>query len=148
VRERLFGPATAPDARITAKDKAARLGEPGRLHLHQAVGGFRARLGAATESALRAHFGERFAAAGAAALRDALAPYAPALRQARERHDAERARLQALALPLRTLAVAAHELLPQVADLGRAFGVDLSAPPSRVVVLPAPTARAEAPASA
>ncbi len=148
VRERLFGAATAPDARITAKDKAARLGEPGRLHLHQAVGGFRARLGAATESALRAHFGERFAAAGAAALRDALAPYAPALRQARERHDAERARLQALALPLRTLAVAAHELLPQVADLGRAFGVDLSAPPSRVVVLPAPTARAEAPASA
>lgn len=144
VRERTFGPAATPDARIPAAEKSARLGEAGRLHLHQCVAGFRAGLQAATAAALGRHFGERFAAAGAAALRDALAPYGPALRQERSQHEAGRSRLQALALPLRALAVAAHELLPQVAELGRAFGVDVAGAPPRPVLVPAPP-RAEAP---
>lgn len=144
VRERTFGPAAAPDARIPAAEKAARLGEQGRLHLHQCVARLRAGLQTATETALRQHFGERFATAGAAALRDALAPYGPALREERARHEAARARLQGLALPLRALAVAAHEVLPQVGELGRAFGVDVAGAPPRPVLVPTPP-RAEAP---
>lgn len=144
MRERTFGPSAAPDARIPAAEKSARLGEASRLHLHQCLAGFRAGLPAATDAALRRHFGERFATAGATALRDALATYGPALRQERAQHEADRARLQALALPVRALAVAAHELLPQIAEIGRAFGVDVAGAPARHVLVPAPP-RAEAP---
>jgi energy-coupling factor transporter ATP-binding protein EcfA2 len=131
VRERLLGPATAPDAKVTAKDKAARLGETGRLHLHQCVTRYRGELGPATTATLRRHFDARFVAAADAALRQALAAYGPALRAERDAAAAARERLQALAAPLRELAAAVHARLDGLHELGRAFAIDLAALPPR-----------------
>lgn len=139
VRERLFGPDAAPDAKVAAKDKGARLGEAGRLHLHQAVGAYRSNLAPATTAALGRHFGDRLAAAGAAMLRDVLAAYAPQLQRRRDETAAARAQRAALAAPLKQLAVAAHEALGALPELGREFAVDLAALPPRPAALrPAP----------
>lgn len=131
VRERLFGPADAPDAKVTAKEKAARLGESGRLHLHQCITRYRGELGPAATATLASHFNARFVAAVDAALRRALADYGPALRVEREAAAASRERLQALAAPLRGLAETVHERLDGLHELGRAFAIDLAALPPR-----------------
>jgi len=81
VRERLFGPASKPDTKIPGKDKADRLGEPGRLHLHQCVTRFRRELGPQTAAALLKFFGPDLRKAFETALRAQLSAYEPRLHQ-------------------------------------------------------------------
>ena len=140
VRERVFGPAAKPDAKIPAKDKAARLGEPGRMHLHQCVAQFRAALLPETVGLLRAFFGPRFLAAAVEALRAQLALYLPRLQQQETELGAERARLAALLDPLHQLAASAAELAPRLLQLGQSFDHDVAAQPAakQVVLEPQP----------
>jgi hypothetical protein len=138
VRERTFGTAAKPDVKIPGKEKAARLGEGGRLHLHQCVAQFRAALLPETVTLLREFFGARFHAIAAAKLREELAAYEPRLQQSQQELTEERARLLSLANPLRQLASAAKGLVPKLAELGKAFDHDLaeSAPLKDVVLAP------------
>jgi GTPase Era involved in 16S rRNA processing len=135
VRDRIFGPATKPDVKIPGKDKAARLGEPGRLYLHQCVTQFRGALLPETVGLLREHFGPKLLAVAVQQLRSQLEAHQPRLREKREELAAARQRLAALAQPVEHLATAAARLQPQLADLGRAFDHDLAQAPQKQVVL-------------
>ncbi|MGB3968110.1 MAG: dynamin family protein, partial [Planctomycetota bacterium] len=99
VRERVFGPAAKPDVKIQAKAKVQRLGEAGRLYLHQCVTQFRAQLLPETVAVLREHFGTRLVAATAEALRAQLAAHAPRLGDKRNEITALHERLLALSTP-------------------------------------------------
>lgn len=136
VRLRLFGPNEKPDVKIPGKDKAARLGEPGRLFLHQCVAQFRADLAPRTVAVLRERFGPTLRNAVVAALRDRLAGYEPRLLQRQRELEAERARLAAVAAPLQHLAGITQSLQPRLQELGREFDQDVAAaPPAQDVVL-------------
>jgi energy-coupling factor transporter ATP-binding protein EcfA2 len=137
VRTRVLGPADKPDVKIPAKDKATRLGEPGRLYLHQCVGQFRSTLLPETIGLLREHFGPRLVGAAAAALRDALAGYEPRLAAQHAELEAARGRLLAVATPLRALHAAAALLEPRLQELGAAFDQDVVRQPKAVVLTPA-----------
>lgn len=143
VRTRVLGPADKPDMKIPAKDKATRLGEAGRLYLHQCVGQFRGTLLPETIGLLREHFGPRLVAAAGAALREALASYEPRLAAQAAELATACARLRAVATPLRALQAAAARLGPRLHDLGAAFDLDVARPPKNVV-LPAPPRRSTA----
>lgn len=121
VRERLFGSRARPDVKIPAKDKAARLGEPGRLHLHQCVAQFRAALLPETVGVLRAYFGERFQAAAAAALRQQLTAYRPRVQQRADELTDLHQRLRAVATPLGALQTTVAALPPRLDELGQRF---------------------------
>lgn len=140
VRTRLFGPKEKPDAKIPGKEKAARLGEPGRLHLHQCVAQFRADLMPRTVAALRQWFGASFRAAAAARLHGQFAAYLPRLQKKQQELQAERARLSAVAVPLQKVAGRAAELQQRLLELGRAFDQEVAAPAPQhdVVLTPAP----------
>ncbi|MBL8729835.1 MAG: dynamin family protein [Planctomycetes bacterium] len=141
VRERVFGPAERPDAKIPAKDKAARLGEPGRLHLHQCVTQFRSDLAPQTVAQLRQFFGARWQEAAIARLKKELAAYAPRLQTRLQELSAERERLTALAEPLRQLAARAATAKQTLADLGRRFDLEaalLQPAPKDAVLAPLP----------
>ncbi len=146
VRLRLFGPAAAPDVKIPAKDKAARLGEPGRLFLHQCVAQFRGELVPDTAAALGQHFGARLLAAATAALREALDAYLPRLAQRQAELEAERARLRAVFLPMQQLAATAQDLAQKLHALRVQFAQearpDVAATPD-VVLRPLPRRTAE-----
>jgi energy-coupling factor transporter ATP-binding protein EcfA2 len=137
VRERLFGPTTKPDAKIPGKEKAARLGDPGRLHLHQCVAQFRAQLLPETVAALRDYFGARCSQAMVDALRARFASYAPRLRQRQDELRAEHAQLAAVLAPLTALAAAAAQRVPQLQELGKAFDHEVQQPVAgaKVVVI-------------
>ncbi|MFM1873069.1 MAG: hypothetical protein RL398_2491, partial [Planctomycetota bacterium] len=128
VRERLFGPESAPDVKIPGKEKAARLGEPGRLHLHQCITQFRGELVPQTAGKVAAHFGERFVAAAVAALRGELERYLPKVQDRERQLTAARDRLAAVAAPLRHVAATAVEVQRRLVDLGRQFEADAAAP--------------------
>lgn len=148
VRRRLFGPKDRPDHKIPGKEKAARLGEPGRLHLHQCVTQLRAVLVPAVVAALQQHFGERLRAATLAELQARLRAELPPLEQAEARLQRELDRLRALHGPLADLRTTADELRARLPALARTFGQELGAatadgreaiPGERTVVLdPAP----------
>ncbi|MBX3463063.1 MAG: dynamin family protein [Planctomycetes bacterium] len=127
VRERLFGPAPKPDAKIPGKEKAARLGEPGRLHLHQCVTQFRGELAPQTVAVLRQFFGDRWQAAALQALQRQLGAYGPKLQQRLAGLDAERQRLQAIEEPLRRLGERARTAQQTLADVGRRFDLEAAA---------------------
>lgn len=135
VRERVFGPTGKPDVKIPGKDKAARLGEPGRLYLHQCVTQFRAALMPETIGILRDYFGPRLLAVAVEALRTQLAAYQPRLAQKHAELVAARARLVALATPVRQLASATAALAPKLQALGAAFDHDLAKGSGKQVVL-------------
>jgi energy-coupling factor transporter ATP-binding protein EcfA2 len=135
VRERLFGPAARPDRKIPAKDKAARLGEPGRLHLHQCVTQFRGELGPQTVAVLRQFFGSRWQTATAQALQQQLAAYGPRLQQRLTQLDAERQRLADVAEPLQRLGERARLAQQALAELGRRFDLEAAAAPAPDPVL-------------
>jgi energy-coupling factor transporter ATP-binding protein EcfA2 len=127
VRERLFGPAGKPDTKIPGKDKASRLGEPGRLHLHQCVTQFRGELAPQTTAVLRQFLGARWQAAMAELLQGELAAYAPRLQQRRAQLSAERQRLAAVAQPLQHLGERARIAQQALADLGHRFDLEAAA---------------------
>ncbi|MBL8753446.1 MAG: dynamin family protein [Planctomycetes bacterium] len=135
VRERLFGPLQKPDVKIPGKEKAARLGEPGRLFLHQCVTAFRGQLLPETVAILRQHFGPRVCGLAAKSLQEQLQAHAPRLEQKRAELAAARTRLQALAAPLQKLAAATKGLVPKLAELGRAFDHEVAQLPGKQVVL-------------
>lgn len=121
VRERLFGPASKPDLKIPGKEKAARLGEPGRLFLHQCVAQFRAQLQPETTGVLREHFGAKFFAAATKALVAQLAAYQPRLLQKQQELAAVRNRLLTVADPIQALVDAAMARRPQLVELEKNF---------------------------
>ncbi len=140
VRERCFGALAKPDVKIPAKDKAARMGEPGRLFLHQCVAQFRSALLPETVGLLRQFFGPRFVTAATTALREQLATYEPRLQQRQAELIAARERIGRLLDPLQQLASSTGQLLPRLQELGRAFDHDVaaSAPGKQVVLAPQP----------
>lgn len=135
VRSRLFGPATAPDTKIPGKEKAARLGEPGRLFLHQCVAQFRSDLVPNTVATLCQHFGQHLFAATVAALRAALQAHLPRLQSHEARLRAEHTRLLAIATPLRHLAGQTSELRQKLHALGRQFDQEATTATTPDVVL-------------
>jgi hypothetical protein len=139
VRERVFGPATKPDVKIPGKDTAARLGEAGRLYLHQCVTQFRAALMPETVGLLRDWFGPRLLEVAVQSLRTQLTAHQPRLRQKQEELAKAQQRLQALAAPIRQLAAACASMVPRLQELGRAFDHDVAkAPLKQVVIAPQP----------
>lgn len=121
VRQRLFGARERPDRKIPGKEKAARLGETGRLYLHQCVAKFRNDLAPSTHAALRQHFVSALAAAGASKLTACLRTYLPALAQRSAAVEAARAALADVAAPLRDLARRAAACATQLRELGASF---------------------------
>ena len=139
VRQRLFGSKQKPDTKIAGKDKAARLGEPGRLFLHQCVTQFRADLAPKTVAASKQFFGQALRAAIVSELHKQLAAYEPRLQLKHEELSAERARLVAVTLPLQQLGTQARKLQQALGELGRRFDQEIaSAPPRDVVLQPQP----------
>lgn len=135
VRDRVFGPAGKPEVKIPGKDKAARLGEPGRLYLHQCVAQFRAALLPETVGLLREFFGPRLLTLAVETLRAQLVAYQPRLQHKHEELTQARQRLLALAAPLRQLGAATGTLVPKLQDLGKAFDHDIAKAPAKQVVL-------------
>ena len=125
VRDRLFGSATKPEAKIPAKDKASRLGEPGRLHLHKCVTQYRADLAPQTIAVLREFFGAKLTAATVHELHERLRAYAPRLLEERQRLLAERTKAAAVAMPLRHVDEAAARIRGKLAELGKQFELDV-----------------------
>jgi energy-coupling factor transporter ATP-binding protein EcfA2 len=142
VRTRLFGPSEKPDTKISGKDKAARLGEPGRLFLHQCVAQFRAELAPGTVRVLHDHFGKRLREAAVKSLREHLANYEPRLTEKQQQFEAERSRLASVAAPLQNLQNTTADLQQRLQELGRAFDQDIAtaeaAPTPDVVITPQP----------
>jgi hypothetical protein len=139
VRQRLFGSKQKPDSKIPGKDKAARLGEPGRLFLHQCVTQFRAELAPKTVAASKQFFGQALRAAIVSELHKQLAAYEPRLQQKHEELSAERARLVAVTLPLQLLGTQAQKLQQALGELGRQFDHEIAtAVPRDVVLQPQP----------
>jgi energy-coupling factor transporter ATP-binding protein EcfA2 len=127
VRLRLFGSKQKPDQKIPGRDKAARLGEAGRLHLHQRVTQFRAELAPATVSSVLQHLGVQLTKGTIDSLMQQLRAVEPRLAAAKAKLTADRARLQALLTPLQSLAAAATTLVPQLQALGKEFGAEIQA---------------------
>ncbi|MBL8724258.1 MAG: dynamin family protein [Planctomycetes bacterium] len=140
VRRRLFGPRERPDVKIPGKEKAARLGEPGRLFLHQCVAKFRNELAPATHGALRAHFGTALATAGAVRLQAALREYLPRLERRAAELAMAREALQSVLEPLRMLTQRAGQIEVALGALGVAFDQARDAVESVVVVPAVPAA--------
>ncbi|MEO6593622.1 MAG: dynamin family protein [Planctomycetota bacterium] len=138
VRERIFGPATKPDTKIPGREKAARLGEPGRLHLHQCVAQFRGELAPQTTAVLKDFFGARLRAAAQEAMRQKLAAYAPRLLSKQGELEAERTRLAAVAAPLRQLDEAAQRIQQQLGALGTQFDREMAISSPATATVPAP----------
>jgi hypothetical protein len=159
VRDRLFGPAERPDAKIQAKDKAARLGEPGRLHLHQCVMRFRGELAPQTVKALRRFFGSDLRNATVELVQRELEAYGPRLQQRHEVLQAQRTRLLAVTEPMERLGVVADAIQTKLQALGKEFhqefadavadGQPQPAPAQDPVLMPMPRREREeqAPAS-
>ena len=139
LRAQLLGPASKPDRRIPGREKAARLGEAGRLHLHQCVAQFRADLTPRTCEVLRRHFGEAMLGATTARIRETLLAYGPRLQAHRHELTAERAALAALHEPLQRVAASSTELQQKLLALRHQFDRDTEE--KRVVLEPqrAPT---------
>ncbi len=136
VRRRLFGPRECPDIKIPAKEKAARLGEAGRLHLHQCLTQLRASLVPAAVTALQQHYGTALQQATIAALQEALRAELAPIEAAVVRVGRELERLRALQRPLDELQRVVTERRRGLTGLARAFGADLATPPTeREVVL-------------
>lgn len=135
VRDRLFGPAAKPDVKIPGKEKAARLGEPGRLHLHQCVAQFRGELSPQTTGTLHAFFGEQLQTAAAQALQQVLRDYLPRIASHLVKVHAERQRLLALATPLRHLRDTTGELSQRLTALGTQFDKEFVPMPEKPIVL-------------
>lgn len=127
VRQRLFGDKQHPNVKIQAKDKAAKLGEPGRLHLHQQITAFRAELMPAAVRTLMQHYGDKLQQATVQALQQALQRQAPALDTALQTLARELATLQALLQPLQQLQVIATDLPPKLHALAVQFGAQILA---------------------
>jgi len=143
VRHRLFGDKDKPDVKVQARDKAARMGEPGRLYLHQQVVQFRAELAPASCAALQQHFGAGLLAATTAALRQALTAQQPRLASKAAELQQELDRLQAVLEPLARLQAAITTVPPKTAALASQFGAQLAAADRTGPVLqpqPRPTA--------
>lgn len=144
VRERLFGPASKPDTKIPGKDKADRLGEPGRLHLHQCVTRFRRELGPQTAAALLKFFGPDLRKAFETALRAQLSAYEPRLHQEQQGLEVQRQSLLEITTPLRHLAASSEDLRQTLTDLGKRFDREVQlepakqTPPKEVVLEPQP----------
>ena len=143
IRDRLFGPSKQPDTKLPARDKAARLGDPGRLHLHQCVARFRAALLPQTVDTLQQFFGANLYTAASQQLRAQLAAYGPQLQQRAAKLEAERKQLLALATPLRKLNSDAQETLPKLTALATQFVREATITPAAkdVVIDPQPTPR-------
>ena len=147
VRERLFGAPDKPDVKIPGKEKASRLGEPGRLHLHQCVAQFRAQLLPETIAVLREHFGPRCMLAAVEALHGALQAYLPRVLQRQQELQAARAHLTAISEPLRALAASASRKVPELAELGKAFDQDVASSKEVVLQPAAPRGREARPST-
>ncbi len=131
VRERVFGPGDHPERKVPAKEKAARLGEPGRLFLHQKVGEFRTALAPATAASLQQHFGERLRQLTVERLLAALRAQEPGLQAEAERLARELARLRAALQPLDLLQQLCTAAEPRLQQLGQTYGAPL--PPDEPV---------------
>lgn len=127
VRQRLFGSKDKPNVKIQARDKASRLGEAGRLFLHQQVTAFRADLMPATVRSLLQHYGERLQAATIEALQRALQQKAPALQQQEQTLTRDLAGLRALLEPFEQLLQQAEQVPPKLHALATQFGAQLLA---------------------
>ncbi|MBK8101290.1 MAG: dynamin family protein [Planctomycetes bacterium] len=139
VRHRLFGDKPRPDQKIPGKEKAARLGEPGRLFLHQQITAFRGELAPATIAAVRHHLGEALMKAMAEALQKQLRTAEPRLQQARVELESEIARLQAVLQPVQALATTAGDLQGKLSALATRFGSEFRpAPATGPVLTPQP----------
>ncbi|MCA8948066.1 MAG: dynamin family protein [Planctomycetes bacterium] len=121
VREQLFGGKQKPDRKIPGKEKAARLGEPGRLYLHKCVAQFRTDLTPRTVAVLRDYFGPSFQQAAVEGLRAGLLAYRPRVERRLQELEAERVRLEALCTPLVKVATSAAELHQKLDALGKQF---------------------------
>lgn len=149
VRLRLFGPAACPDTKLSAKDKQARLGEPGRLFLHQCVAQFRAGLVPGTTGVLREWYGAQLRDQTVARLRGLLQARLPAWRQREQQLAGELQALQAVLQPLRNLADCQQAQAAALAALGERFASESAAaaevgasaaagePVEKLVLLPA-----------
>ncbi len=127
IRQDLFGTAGGPesgknaDRKIPGKEKASRLGEPGRLHLHKCVAQFRTDLTPRTVAVLVGYFGRKFEGAVIERLHSGLEEYRPRIDAATKRLQDERSALIELATPLGTLSKHATELDQRLTALGTQF---------------------------
>ena len=127
VRNTMFGSAEQPERKIPGREKASRLGEAGRLHLHQCVAQFRSDLTPRTVAVLREYFGVSFEKAAAGVIRDKLTSYAPQLAAHQRELETERATLAALYEPLQRVATSASDLKQKLVALRHQFDRDGSA---------------------
>jgi hypothetical protein len=145
VRQRLLGDPARPDTKVPGRDKAARLGEPGRLHLHQCVTQFRSRLAPATVQSLRQHLGDKLRAATTAALRKRLGALLPQLQQRAETVVQERSRLVAVLTPLQGLQGLVERVQQVLPALAQRFAAPMPGAATKDVVLTPQPPRAAAP---
>jgi hypothetical protein len=137
VRRRLFGPVERPDTRIPQQQKQARLGEPGRLHLHQCIAQLRATLAPGLAAEMQQHFGAALRDATIRALQARLRAELLPLLDAEARLQRELQRLRTVQAPLLELAAAADALRQHLAALTAASGETAAAPAREVVLEPA-----------
>ena len=142
VRDRLFGDRNQPDRKIPAREKARRLGQPGRLYLHQCVTRLRAQLTPATAASVRRHFEDELRSTTIARIHQRLGQELPSMKQQLEHLSRERTRLQQLLEPLRELQRLAEDARRKLPALGQAFGAGKAFGASKPTVL-LPQARAE-----
>jgi len=127
VRNRLFGPVQCPDTKLSAKDKQARLGEPGRLFLHQCVAQFRAGLVPGTTGVLRDWLGTRLRDTTVERLRAALRARLPEWQQREQQLVAEVQALQGVLDPLQHLGSSQQTQAAALAALGERFAGEAAA---------------------
>jgi len=142
VRTAMFGSREKPDRKIPGREKASRLGEAGRLHLHQCVAQFRSDLAPGTVAVLREYFGPSFQEAAVTMLRAGLTSYRPELAKRQAELEAERSQLLALCNPLRKVASSAIDLQQKLHALRNQF----DRAEKDVVLEPQPPGKPAAPA--
>jgi len=138
VRIHLFGGLDTPDRKVPGREKASRLGEAGRLHLHQCVAQFRTDLTPRTVAVVRNYFGGMLQRTAAAAIAEKLTTYEPELLAQQRDLESQRARLMALCDPLQRVATSSTDLKQKLVALRHQFDRDTVALEKDVVLEPQP----------
>ena len=121
VRDRLFGPPDNPDNRVSARQKASRLGEPAKKYLNQFLMHFREDFFADTVKATHQRFAEDLQHRTIHKLMQALGSREPKLREDLEKLAAASNRLQRILSPFENLQKVSGEIVAQVHALSSQF---------------------------
>ena len=122
VRERLFGPATNPDTKITARQKAARLGEAAKKHLNQFILGYKDQFFKKAVRAATQRYADDVATKTINAILQQLEKLGPQLEENVKALASRRSQLRQVLSPIDNLAVVSKTVGAQVSALDRQFG--------------------------